>query len=82
MSDVTCTDWGCPNRTSLGYCKLTACSKIQYDQFNKPTYSQCKLCFPLIIGKVRFYSYQQLINWIKDQQKMIENEDCGKDICS
>ena len=73
MSDtLLCSDWGCPNRTSLGYCKLTACNKPQYNQFNTPTYSQHTLYFPLTIGKVTFYSYQQLVNWIEDQQKMEE----------
>lgn len=26
MSDFICTKYDCPNRTSLGYCRLTACS--------------------------------------------------------
>lgn len=26
MSDFICTKYDCPNRTSFGYCRLTACS--------------------------------------------------------
>lgn len=28
MSDFICTNYYCPNRTSFGYCSLTACNQI------------------------------------------------------
>jgi len=73
-----CNDWSCPNRTSFGYCKITACSKnIQYSSStSKPIY------FPVTVGNITFYNQQQLIKWIEDKQKMRENEDYGRGVYS
>ena len=70
-----CVDWSCPNRTYSGYCKLTACNR--HIQFPYDV-----MYFPIIISGITFYNKEQLINWIKDQQKMRKNEDYGRGIYS
>lgn len=84
---MQCYDYTCPNRNSLsGYCKLTACSKpqtISYILSNIPEvktymdFAKEALIFPHTIGDITYYSKEELIKWVEDQQKINKDPNYG-----
>lgn len=82
-----CCDYTCPYRNSLsGYCKLTACNKPQtigYVFKNMPEvktysdYAKEALIFPHTIGDITYYSKEELVKWVEDQQKFNKDHNYG-----
>ena len=67
----------CENANAYGSCSVTACSK--YMKLVQGIYSEPNtiITFPQTIGYITFYSNNQLIKWVEDQQKINEDSDYG-----
>lgn len=67
----------CESANTFG-CKLTACSK--YSLKNQIIYSGelNAIIFPQTIGDITFYSSEELIKWVEEQQKMNKDPDYGR----
>jgi hypothetical protein len=80
-----CCDYTCPNRNSLsGYCKLTACNKpittvyaVLPEVKTYSDYVKEALIFPHTIGDITYYSKEELIKWVEDQQKFNKDHNYG-----
>lgn len=81
-SMIQCCDYSCPNRDyRSGHCKVTACSKQQINNMiDIKTYTDCvneMLIFPHTIGDITYYSKEELIKWVEDQQKINKDPNYG-----
>ena len=72
-----CLDYNCPNKDYWsGQCQLTACNRQPKNQIITLNETDA-IIFPQTIGDITFYSKQELVKWVEEQQKMNEDPNYG-----